>query len=60
MHAVGGKAVGAAGDYFRRLAASELAAADPLKVNPSPNSNPNPNPNPDPNPDPDPDPNPDH
>ena len=31
MHAVGGKAVGAAGDYFRRLAPSELAAADPLK-----------------------------
>ena len=31
MHAVGGKAVGAAGDYFRRLAPSEIAAADPLK-----------------------------
>ena len=30
MHAVGGKVVGAAGDYFRRLAPSELEAADPL------------------------------
>ena len=41
MHAVGGKAVGAAGNHFLTLTP---------KPNPSPNPNANPNPNPNPNP----------